>query len=248
MELPERAPIPRVYRPPVCAYAAGTLCGNKPGETYCPPDNNFVPDNPNWYVYITQPYAEYPDYLQGVTYTLVDWSAQGVRAFTDLASPHCRPVLTGTSANCRTLVGTLQEDVIYVPDSTYEAETEVPNLSCPFYTGNRTVDYWNGCFSAYYAISNFPSAYVDTTASDSGGKYSATIGTYAGAALNASSSYYNYVYFDARGETLALLTFQTTRTRGQVGSRIPASCYSPFCVFGVDTSGTIDSAPLLPLL
>lgn len=65
------------------AHAAGTLCGNKqPYEIYCPPDNNFVPDNPNWYVYITQPYAEYPDYLQGMTYTLVDWSTQGVKAFT----------------------------------------------------------------------------------------------------------------------------------------------------------------------
>lgn len=214
---------------------------------YCPPDNTFVPSNPEWGVYVAQPYAEPADYLDGVSYTLVDWSDTSLRAFKDAATDHCNPILTGTSANCRTSIFALQEDVIYVPDSTYEAETDIPNPSCSLRTGNRTIDFWNGCFSAYYAISNFPSVYLDTTVFDSNSTYSATIGSYSGSSLSSSQIYYNYMYFDARGETLAPLTGQIVRTRGQIGTKIPSNCYNPFCVFGVDTSAVINSAPLLPV-
>lgn len=230
------------------AHATALLCGNlSGGEMNCPPDRNFVPDNPSWYVTISKPYSETPDYLSGVAFTLVDWSSEELRAFSDFDAAHCYPVpfIGGNAgANCRTQIGTLQEDVIFVPDSIYEAGTSIPNPSCSFRTGNRTVDFWTGCFSAYYGISTFPSAYVDTTFSDDFDDYSATVGTYRGVFLNASQLYVNYIYFDARRETLPALQGKVVKTNGQIGTRIPLTFASPFCVFAVDTSATINDAVL----
>ena len=226
------------------AHAAGVLCGNIiNGEMNCPPDGNFVPDNPTWIVNISRPYIQVPDFLEGVVVTFVDWSSEELRAFSDFDAAHCHPIpfVGGNAgANCRTQYGTLQEDVIFVPDSTYEAETVIPNPSCSFRTGSRVVDFWAGCFTDYYGFSTFPSPYIDTTFSDNFEEYSAAYGAYDGVFLNASQLYVNYIYFDARGETLQKLNGKVVKSNGKIGTRIPLTCDSPFCVFAVDTSATIN--------
>ncbi len=231
------------------AEAAGTLCGgNKPRENYCPPDANYEPDYPYWYVYIEARTDDNGnEVILGKAQTVIDWDGNELDALTNSSLAHCSPLLTGTSANCRTSLGLLQEDVIYVPDGTFEQETSIPNPSCFGRTGNSTTDYYLGCFTPYYVLSNLPSAYLDTTVFDDDDLYSATVGTFDGEQLSASVDYSNLIYFHTEGETIAALTGKIVNTYGQIGTRIPSSCYDNLCVFGVDTSAVIDSAPLLPV-
>lgn len=211
-----------------------------------PPDRTYVPDHPYWFVDVAKPYPE-RNYIQGVAYTETVWGNNGIRAFTDTSLARCSPFVLGNSANCRNIItGFLQEDVIYVPDSTYEAETEIPNPSCRARTGIRLIDFYIGCFTAYYATGNWESGYIDTTFGDDFDLYSATVGLYQAGSLLSSSSYFNYIYFDAERETLESMAYKIVKIRGQVGSRIPSYCRSPLCVWGVDTSKVLESAPLLP--
>lgn len=228
--------------------AQATLCGpGVSGENFCPPDNNFEPDNESWYGYFYQLQND-PTYVRGYVHTGVQWSSTELRAFADVSAPHCQPILTGTSANCRTSLGALQEDVIYVPDSTYEAETAIDNPSCTFRTGINSIDVNNGCFVAYYALSQFPNPYLDTTLFDSSNVYNATIGTYTGAYLTAGPIYGNYIYFHAYNESAAALIGKRAEARGQIGTRIPAGCFSSLCVFGVDTSAVMNSSLIYPVI
>lgn len=230
---------------------AATLCGPPlaPSEANCPPDQYWLPSAPAWYAYFEELQSS-PAYVRGIAHTQNRWTASQLIAYKVTQLPHCNPVVSGPDAPCRDgLFGSPQEDVIYVPKSTFEAEQSIPNPLCFFRTGIASVDRQQGCFAAYYAASSLPTAYLDTTLFDDSDSYSATIGSAAAPAIAAGATYLSYVYFDAFRQNLLTLLFQKVKVRGQVGTRVDALCVLGFanCVFGVDTT-TIDDDRILPVI
>ncbi len=225
-------------------WAAGIICGpGVPGENNCPPDANWLPGFPSYYT-LFQQYEH--GYMRGLAHTSTRWSSTELQAYKGASLPRCNPNYTGTEAKCATSSGP-QHDVIYVPNSTFEAEMDIPNPNCGFRWNNPNIDRQNGCFVPYWAGSDYPSAYLDTTLFDSSDRYNATVGTANPAALSAGVTYNNYVYFETRGEYLGDLVTSSlaepVRLNGQIGTLINGLCSLgiPYCSFAVDIT-TVDTS------
>ncbi|MCH9692470.1 MAG: hypothetical protein K0U59_10510, partial [Gammaproteobacteria bacterium] len=226
-----------------------SLCGpeaNVPGESFCPPDNTYEPELPSWYGIFVQESPGPVYYVHGLAHTTVKWgTTKSLDAFKNTVLPSCSPrVSTDGAAKCRNGLWQFQSDVIYVPDSTYEAETIIPNPACLHRTGIPSVDGPNGCFVPYLAYGDFPGGYLDTTLLDSPGTYNAATGAAYAQSLVQGINYEEYIYFHANKQPLAELDYRTVYALGQIGSRI--GCSSTLCIFATDTTRRLAEEIIIP--
>ena len=101
---------------------------------------------------------------------------------------------------------------------TYEHETQVYDMNYADYGG-----YWS---------SNLPRAYKDTQFADSIDNF--TVGSASASSIVTFSQYYTYMSLSPQRAVNP-----TVRIKGQRGHRWPSWCYSTWCIFPDETSGTM---------
>lgn len=236
------------------AQAATTaLCGPlaAKSERNCPPDKYWVPSpklisgaSNSVLSYIINYSYQYDgaseslglqsrDWSSGSFYSRFKWSTNPVNtaAYKDNSLAACVPSIDPFTT-CQN-----QNNVIYIPASTYEDEGQVPNPACSSFS--RTGTAWDrsfGCYVADYAWTNLPSGYLDTTLFD-GQKYVATVGTFNASTVIPGRTYVHYQRFWAWGKN----TLDKAKEEhwlnhsGQIGTRYCS--YSPaLCTFSVDST------------
>ncbi len=240
--------------PDAQAQASG-ICGplTGPPETNCPPDKYWLPSPTlmpgasnsvrSYIINYTYNYADDSESISsrskswstGSFYSKFKWSTNPMNtaAYNNSSLPACDPDIDPLEFTA-TCDGD-QNDVIYVPESTYEDEGLIPNPACTILrrTGT-TYDRSFGCYVADYAWSNLPSAYLDTTFSD-GKKFVATIGSFNAAVITPGKTYVHYQRFWAWKSNNLDLDVDRLDHGGQIGTRFCS--FSPaFCAYAVDTS------------
>jgi hypothetical protein len=237
--------------------SGGDTCGPLTGlpEMNCPPDKYWLPfaamvSGASNYVlsYITNYSYNYggadellatqsKEWSTGSFYSRFNWSTNSTNtaAYHNSTLPVCNPEidLNGFTANC----DPKQNNVIYVPDSTYEDEDEglVPNPSYTILTRTGTsLDRSFGCYVANCAWSNLPQAYLDTTILD-GQTYVATVGSFSGSSIVPGQTYVHYQKFWAWKRNILNTSLDKLNHNGQIGTRF-CTVSPAFCAYSVDTT------------
>lgn len=160
-----------------------------------------------------------------------DTAAWNSRASRPPTWPACNFVTVGFSMPC----APDQNNVIYVPNGTYEDEVHIPNIGCtlPLRTG-LPADRQYGCYVASGYDTNFPTPYLDTPVADSPTVFIAAMGSAEGKNINTSTTYSNKIYFWSNKPVSN--SGYTWRHKGQIGTRSPSNCYSTWCVYSTKTA------------
>lgn len=134
---------------------------------------------------------------------------------------------------------------IFVADSTYESELLLPNPECTMSSRTGTLDdALAGCYVWVSWSSNLPSAYPDTTFADGPAVYNSAIGSAAMSNLALGVTYTNIVYFRHNRPYISKTGMQAFLS-AQIGTRVPASCYTTWCSFQTKAV-TLQSMYLIP--
>ncbi|MDP5210907.1 hypothetical protein [Microbulbifer sp. 2205BS26-8] len=231
-----------------------SICGGPTApEKNCPGDRYWLPykDDTLWGVLI-HVYGEPTPWMEGEFASIFEWSTiwdsqaqmkQNTMAFKAVNTEHCNPEIIGASAPCGG--STPQQDVTYVPESTYEHEGRIQNLTCRVPRTGLDSDREHNCLTPSRYISTLPyTYYLDTVVGDPSDTLSATIGTLSPEHVNEGIQYRTNVYFWSFGNED--FTLKEVVVAGQIGTEYPFPAPAPFRVFPVDTT-KIDDGVLLPV-
>jgi hypothetical protein len=171
--------------------------------------------------------------LTGVVVARVSWGGYqadlgiplSTSAFKGTTLPPCNPTYTGPTAPCSS-VGT------YVAGAGYEDKVLITDQECALLRTGLNSDHWNGCLHPSTGwISDLPSAYGDTTASDSSSPLVVGMGTPYPATFEEGRTYTWVRYFGKAGNRS---THGDARHNGAVTKKVPES---PFCIAFSSTFG-----------
>lgn len=196
----------------------------------------------------------------GVAVSEIEWSTDlstlGVPTFfTNLAAfktdalPICFPARSalgfGANAWCADFfAGPPGNNVVYIPDdppgSAYEDEIRIPDPKCQrVERSGLSGDLDSGCFLATSFESDLPSPYLDTTATDPGAAFNASVGTTRPQDLTPGTKYSTTIFFESHrtGYGVGFIGAEAVHA-GQASALfrpLLGGCWLPqFCAFALD--------------